>query len=136
MSRQQFQLPPSLKKDLFLKRFIFKKIFFWAGLLFIIGVICSALAPNFLILLIGRLIQALSTGLAIPLLITEIMQQIPQKKQGSYMGIGGMVIAFGIFARANLWRRHYSGPIMETYIPVCTSDRFDCLVDRAFFYRT
>lgn len=64
------------------------------------------------------------------------MQQIPQKKQGSYMGIGGMVIAFGIFARANLWRRHYSGPIMETYIPVCTSDRFDCLVDRAFFYRT
>ncbi|MHA5110197.1 DHA2 family efflux MFS transporter permease subunit [Oenococcus oeni] len=75
------------------KRFIFKKIFFWAGLLFIIGVICSALAPNFLILLIGRLIQALSTGLAIPLLITEIMQQIPQKKQGSYMGIGGMVIA-------------------------------------------
>ncbi len=75
------------------KRFVFKKIFFWAGLLFIIGVICSALAPNFLILLIGRLIQVLSTGLAIPLLITEIMQQIPQKKQGSYMGIGGMVIA-------------------------------------------
>lgn len=75
------------------KRFVFKTIFFYSGLLFIIGVISSALAPNFLILLIGRLIQALSTGLTIPLLITEIMQQIPQKKQGSYMGIGGMVIA-------------------------------------------
>ena len=43
-------------------------------------------------LLLGRLIQGISTGLAMPLLFFVIMQQIPFAMQGTYAGLGGMVI--------------------------------------------
>lgn len=74
------------------RRFKLRGILLAATGTFIIGDLICALAPQLLILLIGRLIQAISTGLAMPLLFFIIMQQVPQKFQGTYVGLGGMVI--------------------------------------------
>lgn len=63
------------------------------GLLdFIFGVIIAATAPNFIILLIGRMIQGLGTGLILPLMFTVAMLIFPPSKMGTAMGVCALVI--------------------------------------------
>jgi predicted MFS family arabinose efflux permease len=63
------------------------QIVIFALLDFIIGAAISALAPNFAVLLAGRMIQGIGTGLILPLMFTIVMQIFPPKKIGSIMGI-------------------------------------------------
>ncbi|MFC6254098.1 DHA2 family efflux MFS transporter permease subunit [Secundilactobacillus hailunensis] len=74
------------------RRFKIRSIFVFAGVAFIVGSFVCGLAPNFIGLLIGRLIQAIATGYAIPLLFAIILQQIPVSRLGVFMGIGGMTV--------------------------------------------
>lgn len=61
---------------------------------FIVGTVISALAPNFAILLIGRMIQGIATGLILPLMFTVAMQVFPPAKLGTAMGMCALVIMF------------------------------------------
>lgn len=61
---------------------------------FIIGAIISAMAPNFAILLVGRMIQGIATGLILPLMFTVATLIFPPYKLGSAMGMIGLVIMF------------------------------------------
>ena len=66
----------------------------WSALsLFILGGVVCALSVNLQILLLGRLIQGLATGLIMPLVFALIMTKIPHAKQGRYVGVAGMLIA-------------------------------------------
>ncbi|WP_225361581.1 MFS transporter [Fructilactobacillus lindneri] len=76
-----------------LKKFPIKKVFMSAALLFIIGDFLSMIAPNFAILLIGRLIQAGATGLSMPMMYQVIFITVPRRKTGTYVGIASMVIS-------------------------------------------
>lgn len=58
----------------------------------IIGTILAALAPNFTLLLIGRLIQAIGTGILLPLMMNVILLIFPIHKRGAVMGLMGLVI--------------------------------------------
>ncbi|WP_139994381.1 DHA2 family efflux MFS transporter permease subunit [Kurthia sp. Dielmo] len=58
----------------------------------IVGSIIGAIAPNFEILLLARVIQAVGTGLVLPLMINVILIVVPITKRGAAMGIMGMVI--------------------------------------------
>lgn len=75
-------------------RFSFRTLVFWAGALFIVGDVLCALSPSLAMLLVGRVIQGISTGIAMPLLFGVIMQRIPFALQATYVGTGGMVVAF------------------------------------------
>ncbi|MBA1394046.1 MFS transporter, partial [Lactobacillus sp. XV13L] len=58
------------------------------GLLdFIVGAVIAALAPTFTILLVGRMIQGLGTGLILPLMFTVAMLIFPPYKLGTAMGV-------------------------------------------------
>lgn len=74
------------------RRFKLHGLIVASSLAFITGGLLCALAPQLWMLLLGRLIQGISTGLAMPLLFFVIMQQIPFAMQGTYAGLGGMVI--------------------------------------------
>lgn len=68
---------------------------FSASLLFsILGTLVAAVAPNFAILLIARVIQAIGTGLLLPLMTTVILVIFPAHKRGTVMGTMGLVITF------------------------------------------
>ncbi len=54
-----------------------KTLFTVANLLFIGGIIIDALAPSFVVLLVGRAIQGIGTGIALPLMFNIIMEQVP-----------------------------------------------------------
>ena len=61
---------------------------------FLIGAIISALAPNFPILLTGRMIQGIGTETILPLMFTVAMNIFPPQKMGTAMGVCSLVIMF------------------------------------------
>ena len=60
-----------------------------------IGALLAAVAPSFSILLIGRLVQAVGTGIFLPLMFSVVLMIFPMNKRGAVMGIVGLVITAG-----------------------------------------
>jgi EmrB/QacA subfamily drug resistance transporter len=75
------------------KNFKTKSLFLCANLLFILGLVIDAIAPTFSILLLGRTIQGLGTGIALPLMFNIILENVPTSKIGLMMGIGTLITA-------------------------------------------
>lgn len=90
-----------------------KTIIALGGCAFAFGDVLCALAPSLALLLTGRVIQAVGTGLTMPLVFTLIMQQVPLAQQGSFNGTAGMLIALapslgptygGLVTQLLIWR--------------------------------
>ncbi|MCI1935676.1 MAG: DHA2 family efflux MFS transporter permease subunit [Bifidobacteriaceae bacterium] len=77
----------------FKARFPTKKLFITANLLFIAGLIIDLTAPVFPMLLLGRAVQGLGTGIALPLMFNIILEQVPPAKIGMMMGFGTLITA-------------------------------------------
>lgn len=76
------------------KWFSTRKIIIFALLVFILGSVLSAMAPSFALLLTGRMIQGIGTGLILPLMFAVAMQIFPPQKLGAVNGIMALVIMF------------------------------------------
>lgn len=63
--------------------------------LLVIGSVVGALAQNFAVLLVGRIIQALGTGMLIPIGMNITLEVAPREKLGTYMGIMGAMTTLG-----------------------------------------
>lgn len=61
---------------------------------FLLGSLIDLVAPNFAILLIGRIPQAIATGITLPLLNTIAMVRFPKGQNGTAMGIAGIAMGF------------------------------------------
>ncbi len=72
-------------------RFKTKSLFIIANLLYLSGLIIGACAPNFEFLLLGRIVEGLGTGIALPLMFNIIMEQVPKSRVGVMMGVGNMI---------------------------------------------
>src|SRR5690606_13040800 len=53
---------------------------------FIVGTIICLVAPTFVVLLFGRVVQAGGTAVMMPLLMTSIMTMVPAHRRGRVMG--------------------------------------------------
>ncbi len=62
--------------------------------LFLAGSILSALAPGLAVMLVGRVLQGISTGFLMPLSQSIAMSRMPAGKQGTAMGIAGIAMGF------------------------------------------
>lgn len=80
--------------SLITKWFTTRQVILFALADFAVGAAISALAPGFGVLLVGRMIQGIATGLILPLMFTVAMQIFPPYKLGAAMGIVGLVIMF------------------------------------------
>lgn len=76
-----------------LKRFNARRLQLAAGLFFIGGALLCACATRFGVLVFGRIIQALATGIAMPLMFQLVFSTVPKDKLGMMTGMSGMVIA-------------------------------------------
>lgn len=76
-----------------IERLSTRQIFLVSTGLFLAGTVVAALAPNFLILLGGRVLQAGGTALMIPTLMTVAMTLVPAQRRGTVMGIISVVIS-------------------------------------------
>lgn len=75
-------------------RFTTKQLFLFSMVIFTAGSALAAWGPNFPVLLIGRLVQAMGAGVLMPLVMTVLMWTFPVERRGSAMGIFGIVVAF------------------------------------------
>lgn len=62
--------------------------------MFTVGTLTCGIAPNFSVLLIGRMIQAVGTGLMMPVLMNTILVLYPLENRGAAMGTIGLVMMF------------------------------------------
>lgn len=77
------------------RKFKTKPLFLFTVCLLIVGSLICALAPNFEILLTGRIIQSLGTGMLIPIGMNLTLSVVPKEKIGTYMGIMGAMTTLG-----------------------------------------
>ncbi len=60
---------------------------------FICATMACFIAPSFTVLMIGRMVQGLGTGIALPLMYNIILGEAPKEQLGTFMGIGTLVTA-------------------------------------------
>lgn len=96
-----------------IKKYKAQHLFRLAVLFCITGTLLCAASVSFPMLMAGRLLQAVSTGLSTPLMFHIILSLVPQQKTGVYMGVGSMVTSFapalgptygGLFTSFLSWR--------------------------------
>ncbi|WP_240541558.1 MDR family MFS transporter [Bifidobacterium callimiconis] len=79
---------------LLLKWFRAKNLLIVALAAFLIGSLISGLAPTFPVLLAGRMIQGISTGLVLPMMFSVLLEVFPKNKIGAAMGTTTLIIMF------------------------------------------
>ncbi|MBU3130405.1 DHA2 family efflux MFS transporter permease subunit [Clostridium tagluense] len=72
-----------------------RNLFFSALGLLLIGTVCAACSGSFVMLLISRMIQALGTGMMIPIMMNTVLLVSPKEKIGSSMAICVCAVTLG-----------------------------------------
>ncbi len=70
-----------------------RALFLVAILSFIIATLACFAAPSFTVLMIGRMVQGVGTGIALPLMYNIILGEAPKEQIGTFMGVGMLVTA-------------------------------------------
>ena len=75
----------------FIDTFKTRTVMISAMVLFLIGTLIGFIAQSFPVLIIGRLIQGIGSGIMIPLMQTILYLVFPREKRGAAMGLAGMI---------------------------------------------
>lgn len=70
------------------QNFSSRNLFITANLFFLLGVLINCFSASFSLLLLGRLLQGVGTGVGLPLMFHIILTKAPAEKRGMMMGIG------------------------------------------------
>ena len=76
------------------KRLSLRQVLNLAWAFLALGALINYLTSNFWVFLIGRIFQAIATGIAMPVGMTFAMLNFPPNRQGTAMGISGMAVGF------------------------------------------
>ncbi|MGI6590758.1 MAG: MFS transporter [Eggerthellaceae bacterium] len=78
-----------------LRRFTLPQVFYGGSIILLAGSVVDLFAPNFAVLLVARLFQAIGTGIFIPTMMNTVFMVAPRKQLGTYLSIGSCCITFG-----------------------------------------
>ena len=96
-----------------MRRFALKRLTIFSFCLFAFGCIVDVFAPSFVLLLVGRALQAVSAGILMPMMMSIIMTSFPPNKRATVMGVAGIAMGFapnigptigGYLVTASGWR--------------------------------
>ncbi|MFT9428145.1 MAG: DHA2 family efflux MFS transporter permease subunit [Sporolactobacillus sp.] len=93
-----------------METFTTRRLFLSAMGLFTVGTLICALAPNFTILMVGRVVQASGAGIIMPLMTNVFLTVFPPEKRGGAMGLMGLAMIFAPAVGPTL-----SGYLVEHY---------------------
>lgn len=125
--------------SLLMKCFSVRKLTFFALGVFIIGSLISGCAPVFSLLMVGRMIQGVGTGMILPMMFAVVLEVFPSNKIGSAMGLAALVIMFapaigptlsGVFLGMLSWRW-----IFFSYVIILTIALFFAIIYMVNPYR-
>lgn len=77
-----------------MQKFSARKLFLTAMLLFLSGTIIAGFSPTFIVLIIGRMIQASGSAILMPLLMNVMITSFPPHQRGTAMGLFSLVMFF------------------------------------------
>ena len=75
------------------RRFSAKAIFFFSLIIFLLGSIICYFSTSLIVLIVGRILQAIGNGIIMPYVQILLLRTIPEEKWQTYMGLYGLVIA-------------------------------------------
>ena len=75
------------------RRFSARTIFFFSLIIFLLGSIICYFSTSLIVLIIGRILQAIGNGIIMPYVQILLLRTIPEEKWQTYMGLYGLVIA-------------------------------------------
>lgn len=93
-----------------LNKFTNRSLFITGMGIFTAGTLVAAIAPNFILLIAGRMIQAAGASVMSPLLMNIMLISFPREKRGAAMGLFGLVMIVAPAIGPTL-----SGYIVENY---------------------
>lgn len=93
-----------------MEKFTTRQLFITAISFFAVGTLICAIAPDFSVLMTGRVVQAIGAGIIMPLLTTVVLALFPVEKRGGAMGLIGVAMIFAPAIGPTL-----SGFIVQTY---------------------
>ena len=76
------------------RRFSVRTLMLASFALYLVGSACDFAAVSFPMLIIGRVLEAVATGVLMPLLQTIAMTRFPENRHGTAMGIAGIALGF------------------------------------------
>lgn len=79
---------------LLMQWFTTRQLYLGTMIVFTLGTFICSIAMNFPMLLIGRLMQAVGTGLLIPIVFNVFLLLFPPKRRGAIMGLMGLIFMF------------------------------------------
>lgn len=77
-----------------MRRFSLKGLIVFSLGLFLAGCIVDIFATSFIVLLAGRVLQAISSGILMPMMMSVIMTSFPPNKRATVMGVAGIALGF------------------------------------------
>lgn len=77
-----------------IEKYSSKALLIFALGIFAIGTLIGAVTPNFRLLIVARIVQAIGAGMLMPLMQTVIFSIYPVEKRGAAMGMSGLVVGF------------------------------------------
>ena len=75
------------------RRFNARTIFFFSLIIFLLGSIICYFSTSLIVLIIGRILQAIGNGIIMPYVQILLLRTIPEEKWQTYMGLYGLVAA-------------------------------------------
>ena len=75
------------------RRFSARTIFFFSLTIFLLGSIICYFSTSLIVLIIGRVLQAIGNGIIMPYVQILLLRTIPEEKWQTYMGLYGLVVA-------------------------------------------
>ncbi|MBQ9003198.1 MAG: MFS transporter, partial [Eggerthellaceae bacterium] len=76
------------------RKFSIRTLMLAAFGMYLVGSTCDFAAVNFPMLIIGRVLEAVASGILMPLLQTIAMTRFPENRHGTAMGIAGRALGF------------------------------------------
>lgn len=76
------------------RKFSIRSLMLIAYGLYLVGSLCDFMAMTFPMLIIGRVLEAVGTGILMPLLQTIAMTRFPEGRHGTAMGFAGISLGF------------------------------------------
>lgn len=77
-----------------METFSTRRLFLTSMSIFAFGTLLCSVAPNFPLLMVGRIVQAAGAGITMPLMMTVLILIFPIERRGAAMGMVGLVISF------------------------------------------
>ena len=75
------------------RSFTSRALFLSASLFFTVGTGLIVCAPSLALVLVGRVLQGVGNGIAIPLMFNIILMAVPRSQRGMMMGVGTLITA-------------------------------------------